>query len=185
MKDKELRMYGFVPYQMSGIQAGIQFGHAVVRYGRTFFQTDDYKNWMNRWETFIVLNGGTTNDSDHSEHYGGINKIVDQLVAWDIDHAVFREPDLGRQITGIALILSEECFSSEYKSLIEFMGSDNEYYSEYNQVKTKYNQWPKPTKSKSDFIKEKYPWIYNNYVDYMGGEKNIKLREYVKNFRLF
>ena len=30
----ELRMYGFVPYNISEIQKGIQFGHAVTRYGR-------------------------------------------------------------------------------------------------------------------------------------------------------
>ncbi len=31
----ERRMYGLVPYNMSPIQQGIQFGHAVVDYGRT------------------------------------------------------------------------------------------------------------------------------------------------------
>ena len=31
----EYRMYGLVPYNLSPIQQGIQFGHAVVDYGRT------------------------------------------------------------------------------------------------------------------------------------------------------
>ena len=30
----ELRMYGFVPYNISPIQQAIQFGHAVVEYGQ-------------------------------------------------------------------------------------------------------------------------------------------------------
>ena len=34
MKKLELRMYGLVPYNISPIQQGIQFGHAVVEYGQ-------------------------------------------------------------------------------------------------------------------------------------------------------
>ena len=30
----ELRMYGLVPYNISPIQQGIQFGHAVIEYGQ-------------------------------------------------------------------------------------------------------------------------------------------------------
>jgi hypothetical protein len=65
------RMYGMVPYQLSGIQAGIQFGHATVEYGNEF-QTlgkeyidagviDGYDQWRHFDKTFIVLNGGTFN----------------------------------------------------------------------------------------------------------------------------
>jgi isocitrate dehydrogenase kinase/phosphatase len=35
----ELRMYGFVIYQLSGIQTGIQFKHAVTDYGQNIKYT--------------------------------------------------------------------------------------------------------------------------------------------------
>ena len=38
----ELRMYGFVPYNISEIQKAIQFGHAVVEYGLENFHTNEY-----------------------------------------------------------------------------------------------------------------------------------------------
>ena len=57
------RMYGLVNYQLSGIQKGIQFGHAVVEYGLKYFNTDEYKRWANFDKTFIILNGGTTNEN--------------------------------------------------------------------------------------------------------------------------
>ena len=34
MNKLELRMYGFVPYNLSPIQQGIQYGHAVVEYSQ-------------------------------------------------------------------------------------------------------------------------------------------------------
>ena len=44
----ELRMYGLVPYNISPIQQGIQFGHAVVEYGRT---CEGMKNHENHYKS--------------------------------------------------------------------------------------------------------------------------------------
>jgi len=61
------RMYGMVPYNLSPIQQGIQFGHAVVRMGRTVrdmgYMEDIYNKWADKDEVFIILNGGTTNNN--------------------------------------------------------------------------------------------------------------------------
>ena len=59
----EYRMYGLVPYNISPIQQGIQFGHAVVEYMLNF-PVDlrvykDTKKWAEEDKTFIILNGGT------------------------------------------------------------------------------------------------------------------------------
>ena len=76
----ELRMYGFVNYQLTGIQKGIQFGHAVVEYGQQVKKTGDPKlinkwnDWADNWKTFIILNGGTTNDKN-----GSINKLYEEV----------------------------------------------------------------------------------------------------------
>jgi len=39
----EYRMYGLVPYNISEIQKGIQFGHAVVEYAQKHFKDADYQ----------------------------------------------------------------------------------------------------------------------------------------------
>ena len=60
----ELRMYGLVNYQLSGtIHAGIQFGHGVVEYTQKHFRDKDYQEWAKNRKTFIILNGGTTNNT--------------------------------------------------------------------------------------------------------------------------
>ena len=60
--EKEFRMYGLVNYQLTGIQGGIQFGHAVVEYGLEYFDTDEYQQWARYNKTFIILNGGTSSE---------------------------------------------------------------------------------------------------------------------------
>jgi hypothetical protein len=69
----ELRMYGLVIYQLSPIQAGIQFQHSVTRYSRVH-DSEMYRDWADNWQTSIVLNGGTTNISPNKlgvESIGG------------------------------------------------------------------------------------------------------------------
>ena len=68
MDKLELRMYGFVPYNISEIQKGIQFGHAIVEYGLENFHTNEYLDWAKYWKTFIILNGGTSNHSINRYH---------------------------------------------------------------------------------------------------------------------
>ena len=66
----ELRMYGMVPYNISPIQQGIQFGHAVVDYGQRMKYLGEhnqslntqYNDWADNYKTFIILSGGTTNN---------------------------------------------------------------------------------------------------------------------------
>lgn len=114
----ELRMYGLVNYQLSGIQKGIQFGHAVVEYGQMVKGTEleeKYNDWADNWKTFIVLNGGTTSDElvdieDRLQYHGSLNRYSEQLKEMDIPIAEFREPDLGNQLTAVVFIVSESAF---------------------------------------------------------------------------
>ena len=57
MKDRTYRMMGLVPYNISPIQQGIQFGHAVVEYGLESGNTPEYQKWAKEDKTFIILNG--------------------------------------------------------------------------------------------------------------------------------
>lgn len=110
MNDLEIRMYGLVNYQLSGIQKGIQFGHAVVDYGINY-PTEEYSNWANNHKTFIILNGGTTNDNANS--LGTMNLHLETLRSKNITVQEFREPDLGDQITAICFLVDERVFDKK------------------------------------------------------------------------
>lgn len=110
MEKLELRMYGIVPYNISEIQKGIQFGHAVVEYGQmakrfgvpqtetrqssegsTYRVTSyppegaeiekAYEEWADYWKTFIILNGGTSNHSMNRYHDGEFQGTMEQHLA--------------------------------------------------------------------------------------------------------
>jgi hypothetical protein len=159
MEQLELRMYGLVPYNISPIQQGIQFGHAVVEYGRTCQDMKNheahYKNWADNWKTFIILNGGTTNTNFSTEDglpFGSMNRHMLTLgLDIKIPFATFYEPDLGDQLTAIVFIVDERVFN-----------------------KTKYPD-PQP------FATEEEQLLF---MESIGGESNYKLREFLKQFRL-
>jgi len=155
MEEKlELRMYGLVPYNISPIQQGIQFGHAVVDYGLQHGMTDLYLDWAQNWKTFIILNGGTTNDNP--KWLGTLNQHAQTLGEMNIPTSCFYEPDLGDQLTAVVFIVDERVFNKEkYPEPVFVVGLD-----EGNQ------------EAQEDFIKS------------IGGYTNYKLREFLKQFRL-
>lgn len=107
-KRLEQRMYGFVPYNLSDIQKGIQFGHAVVEYQLKFGKNKEYLDWAKNDKTFIILNGGTTNDTS-----GTINALQEELNSLGIKFATFREPDLNNALTGVVFLLDERVWNKE------------------------------------------------------------------------
>ena len=113
MREKvKYRMYGLVPYNISPIQQGIQFGHAVVEYsiGR-YGSHDDYIQWAKEDKTFIILDGGTTNDNE--ERLGSLNKSVRRLEDICIPYATFNEPDLGDQLTAVVFLVDDRVWDKE------------------------------------------------------------------------
>lgn len=132
-KDLEWRMMGFVPYNISEIQKGIQFGHAVVEYANTVNVTDNrlvsdaYRKWSRFDKTFIILNGGTTNAGINPGPgfiYGTMDTILDTLEDMDIPHASFREPDLNHALTAIVFLVSEVSYDfNEWPDVVSTEGS--------------------------------------------------------------
>lgn len=170
----EYRMYGLVPYNISDIQKGIQFGHAVVEYLNgcqrmpNVDYTEDIKSWLDacdKWryhdKTFIILNGGTTNSYQApgtNEPIGTLNKHLDELNAHNVTVARFLEPDLGNQLTAVVFLVDERVF-------------DKKKYPDYVSP----NEW---------FIPGVSDRQYADWVESVGGEKNVWLREFLKQFRL-
>jgi len=171
MQDNTWRMYGFVPYQLSGIQSGIQFGHAAMRYAWGYKNTEEYQKWIEDCETFIILNGGTTNMSETSP--GGMNIILKNLLDNDINCAWFKEPDLGNQLTGIAFLVNEKVYDLEkWPDLADWVPKDIFTPKEIQDIRHDRYDWPS---DKKQFLLD---WTA------MIEPKNVFLRKYLKKFRL-
>ena len=166
----ELRMYGLVPYNISPIQQGIQFGHAVVEYSQkiqsfkqgVLSRTEQYKslcqqydNWANNWKTFIILNGGTTNNKlSDGVFKGTLNNHRETLNKLGVFNVSFNEPDLGDQLTSVVFILDERVFN-----------------------KVKYPDFDMNLLYTNDSA-------YQNWLNGIGGESVLKIRDFISGFRL-
>lgn len=191
MKKLELRMYGLVPYNISPIQQAIQFGHAVVEYGQKVngneFQLDSvtYNDWANNWKTFIILNGGTTNHKTSLEDglpFGTLNNHLLTLMDNDIDFAQFNEPDLGDQLTAVVFIVDERVFNrKKYPDFSDWLM--NSKYADLIRAELGENVYTISEKIKNSNNKEDKK-SYNEWISFVGGEKNVFLRDFLKNFKL-
>jgi hypothetical protein len=174
---RELRMMGLVPYNISPIQQAIQFGHAVVEYGLENFQSEEYQDWAKNWKTFIILNGGTTNDrmvtyfydngkDPLQEYQGSLNRHHGELLKNNISIASFREPDLGDQLTAVVFIVDERVFNRKL-------------YPDYETVVAEYTR-----AGGGDHVPTYDSWLESFSSSEAERNKILFLREFLKNFRL-
>jgi len=196
----ELRMYGLVPYNISPIQQGIQFGHAVVEYGQKMkiigllnnehlgghnqSLNTQYNDWADNWKTFIILNGGTTNNKTSLKDglpFGSLNNHLLTLMDNNVEFAQFNEPDLGDQLTAIVFIVDERVFNrKEYPNFEDWVMENygelvrTDYYTSSYMLAQKI----KNSDSKAD------KKVYEEWVKFVGGNKNVFLRDFLKNFKL-
>lgn len=156
MKEElELRMYGLVNYQLSDIQKGIQFGHAVVEYGLNHSGEKKYLDWANNHKTFIILNGGTTNSSINQETgnpKGTLNQHAVTLRDMEVPFCYFHEPDLGDQLTAVVFLVDEYVFNKE----------------KYPDPRDPFNQ----------------NWAWSDHLTNEKLSKVLQMRDFLKQFRL-
>lgn len=167
MDNLELRMYGLVPFNISPIQQGIQFGHAVVEYGQ-MYKDDLYNEWADNYKTFIILNGGTTNKkiSKDKVPFGTLNQHLLTLKENDIKVSTFEEPDLGDQLTAITFIVDERVFNkTDYPDYEDWL--DDKY--------------PGRRKNRSITHLDEY---YEEWLGLIGSDKNLFLRQFLSQFNL-
>jgi len=169
----EYRMYGLVAYQLSGtIHAGIQFGHAVVDYGRTVEGLKPheaiYKKYADKDKTFIILNGGTTNNNP--ERLGTLNTHMNTLRENGVLLQEFHEPDLGDQLTAFVFLVDERVFNRElYPDFV----AETLPWSKH-----------KPSEKAISQLEEKNASNYKHWEEKIGGPTNSFLKGYLKNLRL-
>jgi hypothetical protein len=182
----ERRMYGLTNYQLTGIQKGIQFLHGVVEYSQMVNRVggevlDIYNDWANSHKTVILLNGGTTNhrSGDDGLPFGSLNNHVLTLDENRIDFATFNEPDLGDQLTSVVFIVDERVFNKRKYPDFEDWVIDN-YGDLINGSGSSY-QISRRIKESNNKEDQK---VYQSWIKTIGGEKNVFLRDFLKNFRL-
>lgn len=152
----EYRMYGLVPYNLSPIQQGIQYGHAVVEYGQKYRDTAEYMKWATYDKTFIILNGGTTNLGFYNkDKVGTLNQHVQYLTELGIKTATFHEPDLGDQLTAVVFLVPDKVWDKD-----KYPDLQRQYWGGLGEDE------------------------YNSWVESVGGKQNAALREFLNKFRL-
>ena len=121
--ERKYRMMGLVMYNLSDIQKGIQFGHAVVEYAEKYFAHPDYNQWSKNDKTFIILNGGTSNRMGYDEYseyltadenkFGTMEKHKLELELRGFKHAVFYEPDLNNATSAIVFLVDDRVWDKK------------------------------------------------------------------------
>jgi hypothetical protein len=181
-------MYGLVPYNISSIQSSIQYGHAVQEYNNMMIDGESwmtrvaftkklvesckvgFDKWRKRDKTFIILNGGTTNDNLESIYYGSLQKSRDLLYDNEVLFAEFYEPDLNNSLTAIVFLVDERVFN---KTL----------YPNFEKETIPYSK-KKPSQKQLDELEERNTLNYSKWVEKIGGPKNAFLREFLSSFKL-
>lgn len=186
-KELELRMYFFTIYQLTGIQAGIQCGHAALEYANKFGGEEIFINFVRKWKTWIILNGGTTNSKRDLNGIvmGTLDQIGDTLLKHDIDFAYFQEPDLNDALTALCFIVDERVFNYEdYPDFVKWL-LDIKMYKETKEEANKNNPelWVR-LRLYPELQQEMFPEYYEEWTEFLGGKKNVFLRELIRDKKL-
>ena len=174
----EYRMYGLVPYNISPIQSGIQYGHAVVEYSQNVIGSGDIEELYNKWarkdKTFIILNGGTTNEDSESKYYGTLQQHRDDLRDNAILFSEFKEPDLNNTLTAVVFLVDERVFNKElYPDYVKIPYPWKDKGRKYKPKEGEMNKWEEENNKN-----------YQQWIVKVGGEKNVFLRDFLKDFKL-
>lgn len=182
MEDKnnlEKRMYIFVLYSLKGIQMGIQAGHAVEQYAYNFGQDPAYRSYVEAHKTWIILNGGPTNNQfveSEPGHLGNIKYVLEEL---EYEFATFEEPDLNNALTAVCFLASEPVFNyNDYPDLDKFAKS---------QMPEETSKWASIFRNGSwsyDDVSMQLPEVYIKWSEMMKGHENIALRQLLKGKKL-
>ena len=162
------RMYVIVTYNISEIQKGIQFVHAVVEYGLLYGETRSYQDWAIKDKTFIILNGGTTNTGkdNNFEYTGTLNEIKERIHEFGINYATFYEPDLGDQLTAVVFLLDDRVWDK--KKFPDYAGP---------------NFWGGDNQAHHSTLEYKR-WLETISRDESIARKIVELRNFIKDYRL-
>ena len=172
----EKRMYFLTMYNLLSIQKGIQSGHAALEYVHKYRSDDEVWDFIENHKTWMVLNGGTSNDATQSFYglekaKGSMEEHLAVLEENGVKTSVFHEPDLNYALSSICLIVDERVFNSkDFPAFPQYLAKiKNEFSYTFNMN-----------------LEEQYVEEYKDWIKLIGGKKNVFLKEFLspKNFRL-
>lgn len=179
----DVRMYFFVPYNISDKQKGIQAGHAALRYARQF-SADNPEVWefVENHETWIILDGGTMNEERDFDGVskGTMNQRADKLLENDIMFSYFHEPDLNGGLSALCFLCNEQVFN-----FVDYPNFINHFIDNHNSTpEVKIQLKLELMEIGQEAAIEAYPDAYKEWVRFMGGVKNVFLREITERIKL-
>lgn len=188
----ELRMYTLVPYNLLGIQKGIQHEHSNTQYVKKFLieqvesggeMDPKYVLWAKEWNTSILLNGGTSNEGHWVRqgfrqvwYEGSMQKHLKTLQDMKIKVSTFYEPDLNSMLTGISFIVDERVFNRRMYPYFNF--PDFRTW-----IKGYQGEWINDADMGELYGIEKDK-AWEEYLEMVGGEQNHKLKEFLRGLNL-
>jgi hypothetical protein len=165
-------MYFFVPYNISEIQKGIQAGHAAQQFDLKYSSTRELYQFISKDKTWIILNGGTTNNSSDVMIKGSMQKILDSITIFNlnnphdiIDFETFYEPDLNDALTAICFLCDERVYDTNFYP--NFIMTPYLVEGEFNSV-----------------LYEEGVQKYKEWVESVGGDKIAFLKDLIKDKKL-
>lgn len=198
-EELEYKMYGFTPFNLKEIYQGLQFGHALQEYNNnlnkyyhygdnTYYfinkpkdidKLDILKKEFIKWstidKTFILLNGGATNWDIDSK---GMREIYNNLESNNIPFAYFQEPDSNDSLTAICFLVDERVY-------------DKKKYPDFDKYKAcciAENTLRWGHLFRNDRYEKEIDVVvndlYKEWVESIGGESNVFLRDFLKDKRL-
>jgi len=185
----EKRMYFFVPYNISPIQQAIQAGHAALNYAINYKDDEEFIDFAKNWKTWIILNGGTTNTrwkeganlrKDPEPYFGTLNNIAQQVIMNKVNYSIFQEYDLNDALTAVCFICDERVFNyKEYPDFHVWLS-----FQEITAAHEKTLSYTLIDKEPQERLRELFPVMFKNWVEFLGGEKNVFLRNLIKDKKL-
>lgn len=176
-KEKELRMYFFVMGNIGTIDKGIQAGHCAQEYSNKFGKTKLYKDWFTNYKTFILLNGGVSNDGIvhgdkniyiEESRLGTMELYEKYLIDNEIPFASFREPNLNDSLSSLCFICDEKVFDWEtYPPFIKWVSSFYHLSDDEKEMEPPYDE------------SENLSTEFLGWVHLVGGQQNAKLKELI------
>jgi hypothetical protein len=190
IEELELRMYFFTIYQLTGIQAGIQCGHAALEYAYKYGDTVLFKKFMENHKTWIILNGGTT--CSNLEFTGSMQEILSSISDFNEQHpkdkinfSIFYEPDLNEAMTAICFICDERVWNyKDYPDFVDYV-LNIKMFPEAKEEALKNNPalWANLKIKNVETLQEMFPDYYKDWEQLMTIKNNF-LRELLKNKKL-
>ena len=185
---REQRLYAFVPYQLTGIQKGIQVAHALAEYQLSFGENENFKEWMSTYKTIIILAGGTTNEGGDTCHYnfqseiGTMQEIKNEITEIGIPVQSFWEPDLNDALTAFVFIADEPIFNHD-----DFLKVNDFFKTKLETIP--YLELFKNGPIELDEIEKRYPvtfgnWLLTLHEDLTEAKKLAVLKNYLSQFKL-